>query len=718
MILVTESISVFIGVGDITMKYKVVPTCCNACGGQTGVLAHVMNGKVIKLEPNAENPIGVANTYEEFVAEKPRGAKMCPKGLCAVKQLYDPDRITKPLLRGEGGWQEISWDEALNLAAEKLTHIKNKYGPEHLLWFSEDHSFTNIQQDFCKAYGTPNYMMHANLCDAARKAGFKLTMGDERPIADVARAKYILIFGWNPLAATKWAYLPAAFMKAIESGAKLVVIDPVFTATAAKATEWIPIRPGTDGALALALGNVIVTEGLYDGDFVEKWTVGFEEYKKYIADKTPQWAGKITGIDADTIVRIARELAGTKPAVVDTWSGVSHYSAGTEATRAVAMLSGLLGQIDKPGTMLLPERIGLKHRASHPEWPKIQAPRVDGTGTKYPFAHKSGVYIEAREAMLTRSPYQPKAAVFVFQNFVKSLPNIYKSLEAIRKMEFVISIDLYLSETALEADLVIPGSHFLERYDLTANWVAFPSVSLRQPVVEPLDDIMPEYEFVMELARRMGLPGFDMSYESLLDAELKGSIGVDLEELKSLPGAVWNQGPTRYEKYREQGFNTHSGKFEFYSESLQKAGMHPLPDLRGIKVQGDHEYPLSIINWKCIEHTHSRTHNNLWLMEMVGDNPLFMNPVTAGKLGLSNGDKVLIESKYGQQESTLKVTPEIHPDAVGMTHGFGHWGLGKTAKGRGTAVNYFYKGEAEKVSGQAVLKEGFVRVIKKGDNNG
>lgn len=695
----------------------IIPTCCNACGGQTGVLAHVVDGRVIKLEPNSENPIGVANTFEEYLLEKSRGAKMCPKGLCAIKQLYDPDRLTKPMRRkGENGWEEMEWDDAIDFAAEKLAAIKQDYGPEALLWFSEDHSFTHIQQDFCRAFGTPNYMNHANLCDVARKAGYKLTLGDERPIADIARSKYIVIFGWNPLAATKWAYLPAAFIKALENGAKLIVVDPVFTATASKATEWISIKPGTDGIMALAMCNVIVKESLYNKEFIEDWSHGFEQFKEYITDKTPEWAAKITGVEAETIIRLARELASNQPAVVDTWSGVSHYSNGTEATRAISMLIGLLGAIDKPGTMLIPERIQPKHRSPMKDWPEIYAQRIDGLGNKYSFAHKSGVYIEAREAMLTGLPYQPKGAVFVFQNFVKSLPNIKKSIEALRKMEFVMVVDPYLSETALEADLVFPGTHFLERYDLTANWVSFPSVSLRQPVVEPLNGIMPEYELVMALARKLRFPGFDMPYETLLDNELKNSLGISLEELKNMPGAVWNKGITKYEKYIDKGFATPSGKFEFYSLQMLTVGLEPLPKIE-INEELDPNFPLAIINWKCIEHTHTRTHNNPWLMEMEGNNPLYMNPNTAKKLGLYDKDEIIIESANGKWQSVLKVTPEIHPDVVGMTHGFGHWGFGKTAKNKGTAVNYFYEGKADKISGQAILKDGYVKVYRRGLND-
>lgn len=694
---------------------RIIPTCCNACGGQTGILAHVVNDKVIKLEPNAENPIGVANTYDDFIREKSRGARMCPKGLCAIKQLYDPDRLLKPLKRrGREGWEQISWEDALDLAAEKLSFVKDKYGPESLLWFSEDHSFVHIQQDFCRAYGTPNYLNHSNLCDAARKAGFKLTLGDERPIADLANAKYILLFGWNPLAAVKWAYLPAALMTAIEKGARLVVVDPVFTATAAKAGEWVPIRPGTDGVMALAMGQVIVGEGLYNKDFVDNWTVGFREYAKYVTDKTPEWAEQLTGVPADTIRRLARELASVKPAVVDTWSGVSHYSNGTEATRAIAMLLGLTGQIDGKGNLIIPERVQPKHRQALPEWPEIKTERVDGLGTKYPFAHKSGVYIEAREAMLTGQPYQPKAAVFVFQNFVMSVPNTAKSIKALRNMEFVMAIDPYLSETAQCADLVIPGTHFLERYDLTANWVAFPSISLRQPVIKPLHGGPTESEFIMALAQRLGLPGFDMSYEALLDAELRAGAGISLDELKKLPGAVWNKGPTRYHKYLEKGFATPSGKFEFYSGAMAAKGLNPLPQLTETGFKPPADFPLALINWKCIEHTHTRTQNNPWLMEMQGDNPLWMHPAAADRLGLKAGDQVRIESAAGAGYGTLRITPEIHPDAVGMTYGFGQKGLGRIARDKGTALNTFYEGKAETLSGQAVVKEAWVRVAKAG----
>ena len=730
---------------------KWIYTCCNGCGGQTGIRVLVENGIVKKIEPNEFNPIGVANISTDYAREKARGGRMCPKGNSAVKSLYDPDRLKTPVrrvgARGEGKWEPITWDEAIAEVAKRLGEIKQKYGAQALVWFSEDHSFTHIQSDFCTAYGTPNYLNHSNLCDVARKLGYKLVMGDDRPLADFQNSKYTLLFGWNPLGATKWSHLPAIVNRGRQNGMKLVVVDPVFSATAAKANEWIPIRPGTDGAMALAMGNVIVNEKLYDEAFVKEWVVGFDEYSSFVKDKTPEWAEKITSVPADTIRRIARELAATKPSVIDAWSGPGHHSNGTQGTRAVATLSALLGQYDKPGTMIIPSRKGEKARGPVDGWDTTNAKgaRIDGKGTKYPFGHGSGIYVEAREAMITGQPYQPKAAVFVFQNWVMSVPNRAKNLEAVKNMEFVLSVDTHLSETAEMADIVVPGTHPLERYDLTSNWITFPALSLRQPAVKSWVNGMSEVDFVMAVARKMGFPGFDMTYEDYLDAELKGGLKIGLADLKALPGAVLIGGETKYEKYAAEitvpdgatttdmgiikdasgkqigmkkgdksvrGFFTPSGKTELYSKQFKDKGFDPNPAYTDPETKPGGDYNLYLVAWKQSEHTHTRTFNNAWLMEMKSDNPLLMNTATAKKLDLKDGDEVWIESPAAKAKSTVQLTEGIHPEVVGLQHGFGHWAFGKIAKGKGTDDGQFCAGKAELASGQAVTKEIAVKVYK------
>ncbi len=704
-----------------------VATCCNMCGGTTGVMVHVVNGKAIKLEPNSANPVGISNISTDFKALQPTGARMCGKGNASLMSLYDPDRIKTPLkrvagsARGSGQFLPISYDQAVTEIAAKLAAIRSTDGPDKLLWFTEDATAVAIQEAFCNAYGTPNVLNHSNICDVGRKVGFEKTLGFHRPLPDLRNTKYMLLFGWNPLGAIKWVHLPRILLDGLAKGAKLVVIDPRCSETGDKAIddskgEWLPIRPGTDGALALAMANVIIGESRYDKAFVANWSVGFAEFSAFVAAKTPEWAAPITGIAADTIRRIAREVAAAKPAVIDTWSGTAQHTNGVDGTRAIAMLAGLLGQIDLPGTLILPDRKGPKFNVGTAS----PLPRVDGRGTKYPFGHSSGIYVEARDAMLTGTPYQPKAAVFVMQNFVFSVPNSAKTIAALNKLELIVSVDTHMSETALMADYIIPGSNYLERYEIAPQWVTFPVVALRQPTVAPLFGQRLEYEFVKDLAVALGHGSypFNVDYAQFLDDGLQAGIGITLAQLKALPGATWIGGDTRYRKYTEInpatgkafGFGTPSGKFEFNSAQMAAKGLNPLPDYVAPLDKASSAYPLSLINWKEALHTHSRTMNNRWLMELRGENVLWINTTKASSLGIKDGDTVDVQNEFGAAKAKARVTGRIHPDVVGMCHGFGHWGLGPVAKGRGTNDTQFVPGRAEAISGMAVHKDAAVRV--------
>lgn len=566
-----------------------IPSCCNMCGGQSGILCHVANGVLTKIEPNHWNPNNYGNISSDFFDGYTEeygckdGGTICPKGNASIAQLYDPDRIKTPLKRTnpdrtpgvDPGWKEISWDEALTDIASRLRTLRDSGEAHKLLWMSEDHSFTHIQQDFCDLFGTPNYSMHSNLCDVARKASFKTVMGHDRPLLDALHSKYILLFGWNPTSAIKWVHLPRIITQGIERGAKLVVVDPYLSDTAAKAQEWIAIRPATDGALALAMGHVIVKEKLYDTAFVEQWVSGFEEYAQYVADKTPEWAENITTIPAHTITRIARELATTKPALVDVWSGPGQHTNGVQGGRAIAALNALVGTLDQPGGMIIPNKSGNQHGHVEPDdvaEVTLQHPRFDEV-KKYPFGHKSGVYTQTFENLAEdKGPYQPKIAMIVFQNPAMSVPGSLVP-RALSQLETVVVIDTMMSETAMLADYVLPGTVFLERYDLNTHWVTWPVLGLRQPVVKPLFGQPAEYEVVASLGRRLGLvtkEGADFFlrgplsgelienltawYEDYLSNELvHGAPKMTLEELKALPGAVWvDRKGTAYEKYAKQ----------------------------------------------------------------------------------------------------------------------------------------------------------------------
>jgi thiosulfate reductase/polysulfide reductase chain A len=776
------------------------PSCCNMCGGQSGILVHVVNGVVEKIEPNHWNPNNYSNISTDFFQGYTEefgcaeGGVLCPKGNAGIVQLYDPDRVKKPLKRtnpdkavgANPKWQEISWDQALDEIAGKLRTLRDAGEAHKVLWFSEDHSFTHVQQDFCKLYGTPNYSNHSNLCDVARKASFKTVMGHDRPLADFLQSKYIMLFGWNPTSAIKWVYLPRILTRAIEKGARLVVVDPYLSDTAVKGHEWLAVRPGTDGALALAMGHVIVRDGLWDKEFVAKWTTGFEEYAEYVRDKTPEWAEKITSIKAKTIARIARELATTKPALVDVWSGPGQHSNGVQGGRAIAALNALIGAIDRPGSMMIPDKRGNKHAEVEPDDPAaatLKQGRFDEL-KKYPLGHGSGVYTQAFANLADgKGPYVPKMGVIVFQNVMMSVPGSPTVAKALAKLETLVVVDTMLSETAMMADYVLPGTTYLERYDLNSHWVTWSVLGLRQPVVAPLFGQPAEYETVAALGRRLGLKTKDGKdffrigalsgepvdsltawYEDYLSNELKnGAPKLTLAELKALPGAVWvDKGGTRYQKFAEElkpeqlktavydgkpkadgtaiydkpkdqkgirigtvvdgkavkGFATPSGKVEFVAKWLGEKKdatgkpVSPLPVYEPRDWQPTAEYPLYFINWKEATHTHSRTQNNPWLLDIKPDNPMIMNPATAEKYGVKDGEVVWVESPHGKVRAKVRTTTRIHPEVVGVQHGFGHTALGRLAKGRGTSDSALRPVKSDPLSGQASHKEACVRITR------
>lgn len=758
---------------------------CNMCGGQSGIKVKVVNGRAVKIEGIA-NPNNIANisaNYDKVVSElgdlykdKDAAGRLCSKGNSGLRALYDPDRLKTPMVRvgkrGSGKWKAISWDEAVSQVAENLQNIKDKYGAESLAWFSEDHSFTHIQQDFCKMYGTPNYHNHSNLCDVARKASFKLVMGNERPLADFEDTSYALVFGWNLLGATKWIHLPGIWNRGRAKGAKMVYVDPFYSQTAAKSDEWVPIRPGTDGAIALAIGHVLIKKNLIDKTFIDEWCVGFDEYEKYAADKTPEWAEKITSVPARVIERIATEIGEAakagKGVVIDTWSGPGHHTNATLGGYAITVLPALLGMIDKPGTMMEPSKIGNKHHGLDVDLPSLKKPRVDAKGTKYILGHDSGIYVETRDVALSGKESNPgsgvpKAGVFVFQNFIMSVPNTKKNIEFMKKLEYVVVQDTHMSETAELADIVIPGSVYLERYDFTGYWVTWPVLGLRKPVVKSVINGMTEVEFWMAVTKKMGLKdkkGYspaDMSYDAYYADEYKPipyAKEQDWETYKKTTLAM--TGKTEYEKFKKEvkmpeggtvdektgvvkdkegkavgvqigmkimkGFNTPTRKLEITSTFLKKNKYNGLPEYSEPEDKPTQEFPLYLVNFKQNEHTHSRTFNNDYLMEMKPDNPLLINSATAAKLGLKDGDAVWIESPYAKAKGTVQITERIHPEVVTLQHGYGHWGFGKVAKGSlnkinrwspaGTADGQFFSGKAEKFSGQIVAKEIGVKIIK------
>jgi thiosulfate reductase/polysulfide reductase chain A len=435
--------------------------------------------------------------------------------------------------------------------------------------------------------------------------------------------------------------------------------------------------------------------------------------------------------------------------------------------------------------MMVPDKRGNKHATVEPDdtaAATVMQARFDEL-KKYPLGHGSGVYTQSFANLAEgKGPYAPKMGVIVFQNVMMSVPGSPTVARALAKLETLVVIDTMLSETAMMADYVLPGTTYLERYDLNSHWVTWPVLGLRQPVVKPLFGQPAEYETVAALGRRLGLktkdgkdffrigplsgaPIEDLTawYEDFLSNELKnGAPKMTLAELRALPGAVWvDKGGTRYEKFADEltpeqlktavydgkpkaegtaiydkpkdqkgtrigvvvggkavkGFGTKSGKVEFVSRWLAEkpdaAGkpVNPLPVYEPRDWQPTAEYPLYFINWKEATHTHSRTQNNPWLLDIKPDNPMIMNPAAAETYGVRDGELVWVESPHGRVQAKVRTTTRIHPEVVGVQHGFGHTALGRLAKGRGTSDSALRPVKSDPVSGQASHKEACVRIV-------
>ncbi|MHB9092128.1 MAG: molybdopterin-dependent oxidoreductase, partial [Chloroflexota bacterium] len=411
-----------------------VYTICEQCVWRCGLRAKVYKGKVYKLDGNPYHPHS--------------NGMLCPRGQAGIATLYDPDRLRFPMLRagdrGSGLWKRISWDEALNYAAQQMLFLKKRYGAESMV-FSSTHNLAQVQfENLLRAYGSPNYGTQRSLCFNAMIMANLLTFGLQEPGRDYSAAEYIIYTGRN-LAEAISNSETQDLIAAISRGTKVVLLDPRFTKTASKATEWLPIRPGTDLAFFLAMLHVLIAEGLYDKAFVATHTIGFEEMAKAVKGYTPEWAASKTEIPAATIRRIAREFALAAPhAFVHPNWRTSNFINSFQAERAMAVVNAISGNWGQPGGLLAArgEEAGGLGAIPQPPYPRVSALRLDGVPWKYPLVPlEIGVFQEIRDAILAEKPY-PAHGWFVYrQNPIASLPERRKTLEAFGKLDFVMTID-------------------------------------------------------------------------------------------------------------------------------------------------------------------------------------------------------------------------------------------------------------------------------------
>ncbi len=648
---------------------RTVPTSCDLCFWKCNAVAHVRDERLWKIVGNPEDPLS-------------RG-RLCPRGTGGIGAQFDPSRLQAPLIRrksrGEESWAAVTWDEALGYIADRMQKIKAQYGPEAMALFSHGIG-GNFLKHTLKAYGSANIAAPSFAqCRGPRDVGFELTFGEgigspER--TDIANARCLVLIG-SHLGENMHNTQVQEFAEAIASGATVIVADPRFSIAASKARHYLPVRPGTDIALLLAWMNVLVAEGLYDRPYVEQFGFGFENFAAQIASRTPEWAWTETGIPPEVIRETAREMARHRPAtLVHPGRHTTWYGDDAQRGRAIALLNALLGSWGRKGGFYFPSSMDVPGYP-YPEYPHPARGKVDNPDHRYPFASET-ITSGIREATISGKPYPIKGWLVYATNLLQALPAQEETIKAIQSLDLMVVVDVVPSEIAGWADVVLPETVYLERYDdLNVELFRDPFVALRQPVVQPPGDQKPNWWIARELALKLGLGAYYpwQDIEEYLDHRLKAA-GHSLAGLKETGLVKGPRQPLYFDDGVAPEFATPSGKIEFYSPQLAAAGFDPVP-----RYNRPAEGPpgsFRLLYGRAPVHTFSRTQTNPILQDAMSENEVWVNTMVGARLGLSSGDYVTLRNQDGVVSNRVKarVTEAIRPDCVYMVHGFGHTARG------------------------------------------
>ncbi len=658
------------------MGVKVIPSTCTECSVRCGSLVHVDGDRVVKITGNPAHP-GSQGAF-------------CIKGANApISDRDDPARITYPMRRtgkrGEGRWERISWEEAFDRIAERLGEIKNAYGALSIAGTASNHlgSRAIAVRLLLRSLGSPNFMINQDLCHGCRYTATMLTGFGGQPGSELEKARVILVVGESPSDSdvVKWMHIKAARAK----GAKLIVIDPRRSQSARLADYWLAVNPGTDAALALSMIHVMLSEGLFDREFVEQWCTGTDELRDRAAKYPPGIAAQLTGVMAETIVAAARLFATVKPGCMVLGHGVDAQANGVSTIIAFQSLLALTGNVDREGTNKLPKKMP-GWRGDFNDDPRFRMPREieEKTigGGAYPLwsgpdsSLKSCHNPAVLRAVHTGDPY-PVRAMYVANNIVCTYPDLQNTIAALKKLDLLVVVSDQMTPTAELADFFLPRTTLLEEEDVYMD-SGGPCVSYTQRIFAPRGEARSGVEIAIGLhdrLRQRGLIDFDVfpwaSERDLFDYQLKET-KIDLEALRARGFHEVAQG---YEDYRKNGFKTPSGKIEFCSSRLERLGQDPLPDFKPpVYAKTTAEFDLILLTGiRSMAYHHSRFRNHAWARRVQDAPELRINPKTALRLNIVKDDWVWVQTHKQMQRVLLKarLTDEL-PEHIVAT-GMGWW---------------------------------------------
>ncbi len=648
---------------------RLIKSDCILCVSGCGINAYVKDGKLVKVEGMPEHPLNKG--------------RLCPRGENLVEYANAQDRLKYPMKKEDGEWKRISWDEALDTIASKLLKTKEEYGAHAVTIFNGSMAVENIElasftQRFKGAFGTPNLISVESICFRVRVIAHLLTFG-RFTSEDPEKAACIVLWGNNP---DESRFMWADMMRQrVERGElKLIVIDPKRTEVARLGIH-LQVRPGTDTALGLAMLNVIISEGLYDRQFLDQWTVGFDELRQHVRQYTPEKVQEITWVPADDIKKVARIIGSTKPmCIVPGTCSLAHSGNALQSERLLCMLQAVSGNLDVPGGWAMTPLVRLTDL-------RVPVDEEPVGAAEYPIFYKTwgkavpyGQTMLWPDQVLSGKPYPIKALIVTGGNPALTMPESNKTVEAIKKLDFVVVINPFMTETAELAHIVLPACTFLEKMGLGMVYginAGLPYLLLRKPLIDPPGEAWADWKFWTELARRMGLGEyFPWNTDEEVVSMLLEPSGITLERLKENPSGVFYD-QRNYNARETFGFRTPSKKIELYSKALEEAGFDPIPHHREpaqspvATPELAREYPLILITGaRMKEFTHSQLRSMANMRRRAPEPVAEIHPAAARDNGIIDGEMIVVETRKGSIKIKARVTEDIAPRAVTIPHGW------------------------------------------------
>jgi anaerobic selenocysteine-containing dehydrogenase len=654
----------------MSAKELIKNSICYMCSYGCPTKVHVRNGKAVKIDIADDNV-----TY-------------CPRWQAQLDFIYHPNRLQYPMKRtgerGTGSFTRISWDEALDTIATNLQRVKDKYGAESaVFWVSYTKEPRPYFHRLTHAFGSPNYCTESSSCFSATWIASNLTYGSDYStltaqsgsIEPETKCKLV----WSSSVKESSPLVWKSNQEVIEKGLKLIVVDPRRTSLASMADIHLQLRPGTDGALALGMMNVIINENLYDKDFTEKWTVGFDELRKLVQEYPPERVAQITWVPAAKIREAAILYATQKPAKIHlSANSTTHHSNGVQNHRAVILLAAITGNFEVAGGnrfssygLPITNDITLHERVDDMP-PGVGSQRFPIWTKRYREMQSNAI----ADQIESSDPY-PIKALFSAGLDIQFFPNSRRMVENLKKLDFIAVSEYFPTPGTQLADIVLPIASWLERPMLFAE--SGELVRLIEPAIEPVGESWPEWRIYSELAKRLGFGElfWDGDFEKCLNHRLE-PLGITCDDLRQHPEGIKPAIPARPEKYYEKvGFQTPSGKVEIASATLAEHGLEPLPVYKEppesplSRPDLAESYPLVLTSGaRVLAYTHSQFRNIAQLHRIMPEPLVDINPADARPRGIKSGDAVTVSSPRGNIKMKANVTDSILAGVVSTPH---HW---------------------------------------------